>query len=293
MEKKSLRSIFFRRILHGQWKMDIKGIEAVFLVLFTLVAIGFPTYFLFTNHKIDFPLNMVVLFGTLFALFFIFMDLDTFFKSNYIDFLFFQICTFVILMLIVLVFFIVKRKDIAIAVALDANFIGIWLVAVICYLIFLVGSFICVSVIDFIVVMVLLLLAYIFQINLSNPYIEKLQYAQSIEGSKEYTKKRIREDYENRFQEANIDETTFEKYCKEQNYKEIYESKNRTYIQEPLFDHTKHFKHIVSLDQVTARYDTLMKIYKPDDDFLEIPEICKEIEEEYKEIKKKYNINDK
>lgn len=287
MEKKSLKSIFFKRMLYGDRKLDIKGTDAIFLVLCTLVEIGFPMYFLMADYKMEFPYNIIFLFGTIFALFFIFMDLRTFFQSNYIDLLFFQICTYIVFMLIALVVFVMMRWEVALTAGLGENSLSVWMITIVAYVIFLCGTFICVFAIDFLSIFVLVLLAAIFQVDTQNPYMEKLQYAQTIEGSEEYTRLRIKGEYEDRFQESSIDEAAFEQYCKEQ-----YKNPSEPFVQAPLFENTKHFKKIVSLDQVKARYDMLMKIYRPADESAHIPEICKEIEKEYKEIKKKYNIKD-
>lgn len=286
MEKKSLKSIFFRRMLQGHWKLDIKGTEAIFLVLCTLVEICFPLYFLFAKHKMEFPYNILMLFGTIFALFFIFMDIRTFFQSNYIDLVFFQICTYIILVLITLVLFILKRQNIAQIVEVSSSSGAIWLVLLYLYVIFLGFSFICIFMIDFVFVVLLLLLAGILGIDLENQYMQKLSYAQTIEGSEEYTRKRLKEEYEERFQESNINDASFEQYCKEK-------YSNEPYVQTPLFENTKYFRQIVSLEQVKARYQMLMEIYQADKGSSNALEICKEIEEEYKEIKKKYNIKDK
>lgn len=287
MEKINFKSIFFKRMLRGERKIDIEGTDAIFLVLCTLVEIGFPMYFLMADHRMEFPYNVFFLLGTIFALFFIFMDLRTFFQRNYIDLLFFQICTYIVFMLIALVGFIMMRWEVAYVAELDGNAISVWLITIVAYSIFLLGTFLCVVVLDFLVVFILMLLACIFRVNLQNPYLEKLQYAQTVEGSEEYTRLRIKSEYEDRFKESSIDEEFFEQYCKEQS-----KGLSDPYVQSPLFEHTKHFKKIVTLDQVIARYDTLMKIYKPTDESADIPEICKEIEKEYKEIKKKYNIKD-
>lgn len=285
MEKKSLKNIFFRRMIHGERKMDIEGNEAIFLVLATLVEIGFPIYFLFAKHKMEFPMNLFVLLGTLVALFFIFMDLRTFFQKNYFDLIFFQLGTYLFFMLIGLGIFIWKKQDIARIAELENQTFFTWFVTIFLYLIFVLASFLLVTVIDFLVVFVLLLLASIFRVNYHNDYMEKLHYAQSLEGFEEYTRKRLREEYEGRFQEGSIDEASFEQYCKQQSAAEP-----GFHNQEALFEDTKYFRQISSLEQVKTRYDMLMEIYQSQEG--SSSEICKEIEQEYKKIKKKYHLKD-
>lgn len=287
MEKLSIKKMIFKRFLHRNEHMDIKGSDAIYLILCTLVEIGFPIYFLLSDYKMKFPYNALVLIGTIFVLFFIFVDLKMFFQKNYFDLLTFQFRTYMVCMLIALIVFGVKRWEIVGIVDLADNSTIIWVVISILYLIFLVGSFLCVAVSDLILVLLLRFLALIFKIDMHNPYMEKLQFAQSIEGSEEFTRLRIRSQYENRFQESRIDAIAFGQYCNEQHKNEQCNGDMNLEMENYLFEHTKHFKKITSFNQVESRYEMLMKIYLPQNESADLPDICREIQEEYQDIKNK------
>lgn len=287
MQKKSLKKILFKRFLFGNSKKDVKFTHAIFIILCTLVEIGFPIYFLLAEYKMAFPFNVLLIIGIIVSLFFIFMDLKEFFQSNYIDLLFYKLSTYIVFMLIAFILFVVNRWELVRAADLAGDPFSTWMIIIVFYIIFVIGTFVCVVVTDTVIVLILRLLALFLKIDMNNPYIEKLKYAKTVEGSEEYTRLRIKSEFENRFQESSIDEASFEQYCNEQynneGYKEVVDLNNQDY----LFEHTKHFKKIVSLDQVDSRYEMLMKIYMPQCGSNYIPVICKEIQKEYQEIKDK------
>lgn len=287
MEKKTIKEMRFRRFFKGNNMTTIKSRDVIFLVLSTLIEIGFPIYFLLAEYKMSFLYNVLLLIGTVVALFVIIMDLEEFFQSNYIDLLFFKLSTYVVLMLIAFVVFIINRWKFVQLAELGGDPFTTWMITIVFYIIFLIGSFLCVIGTDIVVVIILRILAFLFKVDMTNQYMEKLKYSKTVESSEEYTRLRIKSEYENRFQEANIDEKSFELYCNEQ-YKnrqdgEEMDSGEQSY----LFENTKHFKMITSLEQVDSRYEMLMKIYMPQGESNYVPEICKEIQKEYKVIKGK------
>ena len=232
-----------------------------------------------------FPYNILFMLGTIFAFFLIFMDLKTFFQSNYVDLLYFQVRAYSVLMIIALVVCWFYRFKIAERFNYGDNPHTIWLFTILYYFVFLLGSILCIAVTDFAFAMILLVVATIFRIDTQNPYMEKLQSAQTIEGSEEYTRRRIKSEFENRFQESSIDEASFAQYCNEQHKNESVKPEAGLDEQGCLFEHTKHFKMITNMNQVDSRYEMLMKIYMPQNGSDYVPEICKEIQKEYKEIK--------
>ena len=287
MEKKSIKELRFRRFFKGNNVTNMKGRDITFLVLSTLIEIGFPIYFLLGEYKMSFPYNALLLIGAVVGLFVIIMDLEEFFQSNYVDLLFFKLSTFVVLMLIAFVVFIVYRWEFVQLAELEGDPFTTWMIKIVFYIIFLIGSFLCVIGTDLVVVIILRISAFLFKVDMTNQYMEKLKYAKTVESSKEYTRLRIKAEYENRFQEASIDEKSFELYCNEQNKNiqdgEEMDSGEQSY----LFENTKHFKMITSLEQVDSRYEMLMKIYMPHGKSNYVPEICKEIQKEYRGIKSK------
>lgn len=285
MEKENLKSVYSKRFRYSNEKPEMKASEAIFLVLATLVEIGYPLYFWLSDYKMRFPYNIIFMLGTILAFFLIFMDLKTFFQSNYVDLLYFQVRTYIVLMLISLVVCWLYRYRLAEIFEFEGNQYTVGLITVLYYVIYLMGSLLCIAVTDFVFAMILMVLASILRIDTQNPYLEKLQSAQTIEGSEEYTRRRIRSEFENRFQESSIDEASFAQYFNEQHKNESVKLEAGLDKQGCLFEHTKHFKMITNMNQVDSRYEMLMKIYMPQNGSDYVPEICKEIQKEYKEIK--------
>ena len=263
MSKKSLKNIIFKRLLRGNSKNDVKCKDAIFLVLCTLVEIGFPIYFLLSENKLMFLYKVLIVVGTVIVLFLMFIDLDEFFQSNYIDLLFFKYSTYIVLMLFSWVLFWVNRERFVEVAELGGDPFTTLMITVVFYSIFLIGTFFCVFLTDIVAVLIVRILAYFLKVDMNNQYMEKLKFSKTVEGSEEYTKRRIKSEYENRFQESSIDEASFEHYCFEQHKNQQYITEIDLDEQSYLFEHTKHFKMICSLDQVDSRYEMLMKIYMP------------------------------
>ena len=72
MEKENLKSVYSKRFRYSNEKPEMKASEAIFLVLATLVEIGYPLYFWLSDYKMRFPYNIIFMLGTILAFFLIF-----------------------------------------------------------------------------------------------------------------------------------------------------------------------------------------------------------------------------
>ena len=261
MESKKMSEGFFIHFLHRITSSDLTPSEYLFFFLATLSETVLPILCYFLFYDLSIAVQAVIIMVLLLTLFWTLMDIHTFFQKNHVDYLYLQLIIFVLILLVSDVFFIINRDAIAAALKMDLSTIYKILAIMILILLYNFVIFVFMVAYDIGAVLILILCAKLLDISLKNPYTEQLKAARTLEGFKQDTRERIKAEYE-----------------------------REMFVPEPLFDHTKYFRQITDLEQVKPRYHALMKIYHPDNTQSDTIRICQEIQDEYQEIAKRYNL---
>ncbi|MBR1692099.1 MAG: hypothetical protein IJ711_04915 [Lachnospiraceae bacterium] len=291
------------KFVQGLTASNISGSEYLFLFLATVVEVVMPVTFFFLPQRIGLGTQLVLILLSLQFLFAVYMDIQTFFQKNYVDYLFLQLVFYCFLLLISAVLIGLKRDAIAAAVSLDISTFHVILAAILCFFIYAIVSFVILVVMDIGTVLILIAYAKLARISLENPYVEQLKAAATKESFEEYTNRRVREEFAKKYRQQAQERAESTGHMHSERHKAVgggaaFEGAQRendhytqsVYVQMPLFDYTVHFKDITSLDQVRPRYHALMKKYHPDNAQTDTVRICQEIQKEYHEIAKKYNL---
>jgi len=261
MEQKKMSEGIFINFLHRITSYDLTPSEYLFFFLATLLETVLPSLFYFLHFDLSIPTQVFIVMVFLLMLFAVYMDIHTFFQKNHVDYLYLQLLIFVLILVVSAVFFGIKRDAIATAVKMDFSTFHKILATMILFFVYAFVIFGVMVAFDIGMILLLVLCAKLMNISLENPYTEQLKAARTLEGFEDYTRKKIRAEYE-----------------------------SGMYVSQPLFDYTKHFRQITDLDQVKPRYHALMKIYHPDNTKSDTVQICQEIQDEYQEIAKRYNL---
>lgn len=264
MEERKKKAGLLLRIFQRLASSKLSMKEYIFAIVVTLMQIGSPfVYELIrgdSQHIWQVPITGVLLF-----LVFVFMwNPEEFLQKNLVEFIFFQIITIVVTIVLASPAVFHYRDEIKSLYEFEIwGFEGYWEGAI------LLGYFVLIVVGAFLIYEVLAgIFLWLFTIfvleDFRNPYFEQIRAARSLENYEEYQKRMFREAYEKMAEET-------------------------VYRPKPLFEHTKFFKQITEIEQVKPRYHAMMKIYHPDNPGGSV-DITQELQKEYQEIAKKYNL---
>lgn len=294
----------FNKISQRLAEKDMTYSECLFLFMATIVECIMPVTFFVLPYKIDYWIQFVIIVLLVQVLFGLYMEIDTFFQKNHVEYLYMQLVIFACVLMVSAVFFALRKNAIASAFQLNTSNFAAFVVTFCVYIAYSTVLFLLLVFFDLASVVVLIIYGRIAGVSMENPYIEQFKAARSIQGSREYTNQKLKEAYEKKYGRQIDPEQAREFYENVQRAKaqKRYGSRRgadaqkesehvqSAYVQPPLFEYTRHFKQITDLEQVKPRYHELMKKYHPDNARTDTVEICQEIQDEYQTIAKKYNL---
>lgn len=288
---------------------DITYSDCLFLFLATIVESVMPVTFFVLPFKMDYWMQFAVIVLMIQILFGLYMEIDTFFQKNHVEFLYLQLLIFAGVIFISGIFFALRMNAIAAALQLNTSNLTAAFVTFFIYVSYTVVLFLLLIIFDAASVLVLLIYGKVAGVNMENPYIEQFKAARTVQSSREYANQKLKEAYERKYGKE-IDPEDARQFFEQAQHMRAKQKREKqagfgtrqdtyaydgshiqgTYVQQPLFDYTKHFKQITDLDQVKPRYHELMKKYHPDNAKFDTVELCQEIQEEYQTIAKRYNL---